>query len=257
MRCLIDIIQPNWPAPAQIKAYVTSRAGGLSAPPYQSFNLAQHVGDNTSHVTANRTLLQEQLDLPSKPIWLNQVHGTHVIHISEDYLATFQANARTPEFAPECDGSLTALENVVCTVLTADCLPLLFTNKQGTQVAAVHAGWRGLGAGIIEQTLALFHCEPADILVWLGPAIGATKFEVGQDVYKFFIAKNPQDSKAFNIEGKKWLADIYQLAKLRLNRAGVTDIFGGEECTFTDPRFFSYRRDGVTGRMASLIWIAS
>lgn len=241
---------PTWSAPPCIKAVTTLRTNpnGHSQPPYNNFNLATTVGDDPKAVLQNRQQLQAELNLLHEPAWIKQVHGTHVV----------RADALEENF-PEADASWTHATNVPCTVLTADCLPLLLCHRQGLQVAAIHAGWRGLGAGIIEATLDLLEGPYQDWLVWLGPAIGPTIFEVGEEVYELFTRFDSEAHLAFKQTApNKWLADIYLLARQRLLRYGVTHIYGGEYCTYTDAgRFYSYRRDGEkTGRMASLIWIA-
>ncbi|WP_261857804.1 peptidoglycan editing factor PgeF [Photobacterium sanguinicancri] len=238
-------IIPDWPAPTNVKAISTTRVGGTSVAPYQSFNLGLHVGDDPLAVCHHRDSLQQQLQLPSSPAWLNQTHSTTVLTLTKPLLEVVDA-----------DGSYTQQSGIACTVMTADCLPVLLCDKAGTQVAAVHAGWRGLVDGIIEQALALFNAPSSDILVWLGPAIGPQQFEVGEEVRQQFMAVLPEAECAFTAHGEKWLADIYQLARQRLCHSGITHIYGGEHCTVTESdTFFSYRRDGVTGRQASLIWI--
>ena len=238
-------IVPEWPAPAHVKAISTTRVGGTSVAPYQSFNLGLHVGDDPQSVCHHRDSLQQQLRLSSSPAWLNQVHSTRVLTLTKPLLE-----------AVDADGSYTQQPGIACTVMTADCLPVLLCDKAGTQVAAVHAGWRGLVDGIIEQALALFDAPSGEILAWLGPAIGPQQFEVGEEVRQQFMAVLPEAECAFTAHGEKWLADIYQLAHQRLCHSGITHIYGGEHCTVTESEtFFSYRRDGITGRQASLIWI--
>jgi len=243
------LIEPDWPAPANVKALQTTRLGGVSLGSFKSLNLGGHVADNELHVEQNRRRLAEHL--PSLPLWLQQVHGTAVVN-------EFQALNQ-----PEADGAYTKEINQVCAVMTADCLPVLFCNESGTQVAAVHAGWRGLAAGILEKTLNTFDCKNEAILVWLGPAIGPNAFEVGLPVYDAFCQGQAEALDCFKKlknEGgggeDKWHADLYSLARLRLKKAGIQQIYGGEECTFTNAEhFFSYRRDGETGRMATCIWL--
>jgi polyphenol oxidase len=237
-------IQPTWPAPPQIKAYTTLRDGGVSQPPYHSFNLAFHVEDNSDHVTANRKQLINLLHLPSEPIWINQVHGTTMVEASPD------------NKGEDADASFTTAKNQICAIMTADCLPILCCNKQGNYVSALHAGWRGLAGGIIGKNLQ--QVAGPDLLVWLGPAIGPGHFEVGQEVYEIFTTQRNQHQSAFTrYTDKTWLANIYELARLQLINLGITHIYGGDYCTYAQPEyFFSYRRDkGKTGRMASLIWI--
>lgn len=239
-------IQPKWPAPTKIKAYTTLRTGGVSQSPYDEFNLAEHVSDTPEHVRTNREILKKNLKLPSDPIWIQQTHSTIVVEA-------------TPENINKvADASYTDKSNRICTILTADCLPILVCNRKGTHVAAIHAGWRGLANGIIETTLDTLHLPNEELLVWLGPAISAANYEVGHEVRDHFIAEQPEARDAFSPSAnQRWLANLYALARLRLLKLGATAIYGGDYCTFTDPkRFFSYRRDGQnTGRMASLIWI--
>ncbi|MDB6096030.1 MAG: yfiH [Francisellaceae bacterium] len=248
----MDYIQANWPAPSHIKAYCTRRDKGQSLGPYTSFNLALHVGDDAGSVLLNREKLKKDLNLPTEALWLNQVHGTNVVNLNDNYVHENRE-------AIKADASLSFEKNLVCAVLTADCLPLLICDKKGSFVAAVHAGWRGLCSGIIEQTLSYWKKPPQDLLVWLGPAIGAKEFEVGVDVYNAFKADNLNNLKGFKqqaLNPKKYLMDIYEIARIKLKKYGVENIYGGEYCTFTNAQdFYSYRRDGVTGRMASLIWI--
>lgn len=241
----IGWIAPDWPAPASIRAGTTTRQGGVSQPPYMGLNLAGYVGDQPEAVAENRRRLRQQLALPGEPRWLQQVHGVAVVE------------AATVVGTPAADASFTRLPNTVCAVMTADCLPLLLCNRQGSVVAATHAGWRGLLDGVIEETVVSMGGAAADLLVWLGPAIGPAAFEVGDEVRDAFIARHADARQAFRpLAAGHWLADIYQLARQRLNKLGVTAVYGGDCCTYNDAeRFYSYRRDGVTGRMASLIWI--
>jgi len=240
------MIYPDWPAPDNIKAFSTTRQGGFSLPPYDSLNLGDHVGDELHTVIKNRESLLIQAGLPESPRWLKQVHGTTV-----SFASSWQQG-------DEADAIVSETSNQVCSIMTADCLPILLCDQQGNKVAAIHAGWRGLAAGIIEKTLAHFNCPSQDIMAWLGPAIGPTQFEVGSDVFTEFTAQSRHPHLAFQqTDSDHYLADIYLLAKQRLNASGVTDVYGGEHCTVSDSsRFFSYRRDGITGRMASMIWIA-
>jgi polyphenol oxidase len=238
-----DLIIPNWPAPAKVKALQTTRIGGISLSPYNSLNLGSHVNDDPIHVAHNRQLLSQFL--PSEPVWLNQVHGINVV------------DAAQTECVPDADASYTNRKNVVCVIMTADCLPILVCDTAGTVVASIHAGWRSLCDGVIEATIAKMSVNPSDLMAWLGPAIGPNAFEVGGEVREQFMAKDAKSKVAFKKHGDKYLADIYKIATQRLNNLGVTQIYGGGECTFTDEkRFFSFRRDGATGRMATLIWLA-
>ncbi|POC27280.1 multi-copper polyphenol oxidoreductase [Vibrio vulnificus] len=236
------MIIPNWPAPKNVKALSSTRQGGYSTGVYAGLNLGTHVGDDFSIVMRNRQWLAEQAQMPSAPIWLNQTHSTTVI----------EATGPT-EVILDADGVFTHSSDVVCSAMTADCLPVLITNTSGTQVAAVHAGWRGLAGGIVEEALRHFS---QDVLIWLGPAIGPQAFEVGDDVVEAFCQQHPQAVSAFSAHTtpNKWLADMDQLARIRLSSIGVEAIYSSELCTYQDLRFYSYRREGVTGRQASFIW---
>ncbi len=239
-------ITPNWSAPANVRAVCTTRHGGVSEAPFNSLNLGDHVGDNLYAVERNRAIVGEVLTLPTEPVWLQQIHGVEVCRVD------------TAACYPQADASVALGKNQVCVVMTADCLPVLFCDKAGTRVAAAHAGWRGLEAGVLERTVTALQCDPGDIMAWLGPAIGATAFEVGDEVRAAFMQHDAQAALAFSTTAQqgKWLADIYLLARQRLQAVGVTAISGGDYCTYSDAeRFFSYRRDGQTGRMASLIWM--
>lgn len=241
-------IEPDWPAPGNVRALSTTRDGGLSEGVFAGLNLGAHVGDEPARVEANRARLQQAAQIPGPLSWLNQVHGTAVHRVGSDY-----------ERAPDADAACAQQAGQACIVMTADCLPVLFCDRAGTVVAAAHAGWRGLKEGVLEASIAAMGCEPGEILAWLGPAIGPTAFEVGGEVREAFMAEQAEAAAAFvpSVNEGKWLADIYQLARLRLARAGVNAVYGGEFCTFGDgDQFYSYRRDGQTGRMASLIWLA-
>lgn len=240
-------LEADWPAPDFIKAGITLRQGGVSIAPYNSFNLATHVGDELAAVNENRAILNASLNLSAEPQWLEQIHSTEAVLLPNE------------ERIPKADASYTSNKNVVCAVMTADCLPLLITNKQGSCVAAIHAGWRGLCDGIIETTIKKLPVKPEILMVWLGPAIGADAYEVGEEVYDAFTKYNEEAKQAFTpVSEGHWLFDIYHLARLRLNALGVTQIYGGDHCSLSEKEYFySYRRDGVTGRMASLIWIES
>lgn len=242
---MLNLITPDWPAPKNVKAFTTTRLGGVSQAPYDSFNLAIDISNDPENIIRNRALLKECLHLPAEPVWIKQVHGTQVIQ------------ADSPPTDRTADASFTHQSNIVCAITTADCLPLLVTNRSGSCAAAIHAGWRGLAAGVIEVTLKKLALSSNDLLIWLGPAIGPAAFEVGDEVYQQFIAHDSQAKQAFKRnENDRWLANIYLLAKQRLTEHGVTNIFGGDFCTYTDKnRFYSYRRDKQTGRMASLIWL--
>ncbi len=241
----MELILPDWPAPQRVRACSTTRLGGVSAGVYASLNLGDHVGDDPAHVARNRALLGESLGLAAAPIWLRQVHGCKILA------------ADAPSLERTGDGALATSAGAVCVVMTADCLPLLICDDLGTRVAAVHAGWRGLADGVIESAVAAMGIAAERLLVWLGPAIGPDAFEVREDVRARFLAQDSAATAAFRPRGDRWLADLAGLARLRLARLGVRRIYGGGICTFSQPRrFFSYRRDGVSGRMASLIWLA-
>ena len=216
----------------------------MSQGAYQSMNLADHVDDDLECVKKNREILSAALNI-KQPVWLQQVHGVNVV------------DALTAEHHCKADAVFSNQVGEVCNVLTADCLPLLFCNKQGSAVAAAHAGWRGLAEGVIEATVDAMQQSNQDIMVWLGPAIGPEKFEVGRDVHDAFVKKDEKSANAFvRLDKEHYLADIYHLARLRLNRMGIEHIYGGGLCTFSDEeKFYSFRKNPVTGRMASLIWI--
>ncbi|MBI5918310.1 MAG: peptidoglycan editing factor PgeF [Nitrosomonadales bacterium] len=236
---------PDWPAPANVRALQTTRLGGVSVAPYCSFNLGDHVGDAPLAVARNRQSLSSLL--PSEPLWLKQVHGVVVV------------DAARSGCLPQADASFSARPGAVCVVMTADCLPVLLCDAAGTVVGAVHAGWRGLCDGVIEATVARMGVPPGSLMAWLGPAISQAAFEVGDEVRAAFLAKRPEAATAF-VPGAsgKWFADIWQLARLRLNALEVANVYGGGLCTYQDvERFYSYRRDGVTGRMGSFIWLES
>lgn len=242
----LELIIPDWPAPEAVSACTTTRGGGFSRGPWSQLNLADHVGDDATAVSRNRELLGQRLALRSEPVWLQQVHGCDV------------CKAEDAENHPVSDASISSNPGVVCAVLTADCLPILLCDESGTHVGAIHAGWRGLAAGVIERTIEALPVSAGKILAWMGPAIGPDMFEVGDDVFEVFVRHDRQARNAFKKHGDKWLCDIYLLAKQRLTNVGVDKIYGGGLCTCSDhSRFYSYRRDGVTGRMASLIWINS
>ena len=236
---------PDWPAPASVRAAVTTRAGGVSSGPWASFNLALHVGDDPAAVAENRRRLRAVLDLPSEPSWLQQVHGHEV--------------ARLPGPLPDAaDAAVAFGRGAVCAVLVADCLPVFLASRDGDRVGVAHAGWRGLAAGVIEATVVALGCDPARLVAWLGPAIGPQAFEVGEEVLSAFTAGDPAAAKHFQAgRAGHWLADLPALARRRLMECGVGSVHGGGNCTVSDPaRFYSYRRDGATGRMAALTWLA-
>lgn len=243
MSLLEHCIIPDWPAPRQVRSLQTTRLGGRSIAPYHSLNLGSHVGDAPLAVARNRMLLNTLL--PSEPVWLEQVHGTTV------------ANADRADCRPQADACIARHRSAVCVVMTADCLPVLLCDTQGGVVGVAHAGWKGLAAGVIEATVQAMDIAPQNMMVWLGPAIGHESFEVGDDVRDIFMRSDPQSATAFTTgDPGKWFADMYWLARLRLNALGIRQIYGGDFCTYQDSeRFFSYRRDGVTGRMGTFVWI--
>jgi YfiH family protein len=236
---------PDWPAPASVRATVTTRAGGVSSGPWDSLNLANHVGDDPAAVAENRRRLRVALDLPSEPAWLEQVHGREV--------------ARLPGTLPDtADAAVAFTHGPVCAVLVADCLPVFLASIDGDRVGVAHAGWRGLATGVVEATVVALGCDPARLIAWLGPAIGPQAFEVGEEVRAAFMAGDPAAAIHFHPgRAGRWLADLAGLARRRLMQCGVASVHGGGACTVSDrARFYSYRRDGVTGRMAALAWLA-
>jgi len=239
----VNYILPEWPAPPGVWALSTTRQGGASGAPWRSFNLGDHVGDDPRAVAANRALLRREL--PADPVWLAQVHGIRCV----------DAAGAAPGTA--ADASFTRQRGVVCAVLTADCLPVLLCDERATVVGIAHAGWRGLATGVIEATVAAMGEPGMCLMAWLGPAIGPRAFEVGGEVRDLFIGHDAQAANAFVATANgKWLCDIHQLARLRLDALGIRRVAGADFCTFEDAdRHFSYRRDGTTGRMASLIWL--
>jgi len=242
----IGWIEPDWPVPGHVRVVSTLRAGGVSEGAYASLNLAAHVGDREAAVTANRLLLREAAHLPAEPLWLEQVHGTDV------------ARHGDASFIPRADASVAFAPGAVCAVMTADCLPVVLTDRTGSRVGVAHAGWRGLLGGVLQATIAELGVAPGQLLAWLGPAIGPEAFEVGAEVRAGYLAAVPDCGACFtpNATGR-YLADLYGLARRVLDRAGVGSVYGGGWCTLREPeRFFSYRRDGVTGRMATLAWLA-
>ncbi len=243
-------ILPNWPAPASVRACVSTRLGpGVSAAPFDRFNLGSRCGDAMDAVNANRAALAQALDLPTNPVWLHQVHGTDVATV----VAQHGENGE-----PCADAAVTRSRGTVLAILTADCLPIFFASDDGAEIAAAHAGWRGLCAGIIEQTVAAMTASPANIAAWLGPAIGPQAYEVDALVRDSFVNRDADAAAAFQpVRSGHWLCDLYALARLHLQRLGITQISGGDLCSFRDAqRFYSYRRDGAnSGRLASLIWL--
>jgi YfiH family protein len=244
-----DWIVPDWPAAANVRAFITTRSGGVSTGPHASFNLGLRADDDPRAVAQNRALLQRHL--PQPPTWLRQMHGTRVVDADAvDAAATD---------GPQADASVARNANTVCAIMIADCLPVLFATRDGSRVAAAHAGWRGLAGGVIANTVHALCNDggnPADLMAYIGPGIGPAAFEVGADVYDAFTANDSGAGAAFVPHAPhKWLADLPLLAQRALARAGVTQVYGGGLCTYSDPaRFYSYRRDGITGRMAAFIW---
>lgn len=239
-------IVPDWPAPPQVRAWVSTRAGGVSEGGYASLNLAAHVGDRGEHVRENRRRLRAAQALPSEPCWLTQRHTARVLDLDEP-----GAQGRA------ADAAVSGRSGVVCAVLTADCLPVLLTDSAGRRVAAAHAGWRGLAAGVLEAAAAAIGRPGADLLAWIGPGIGAGAYEVGEEVRAAFVSGAPAAAGGFERgRGDRWYADLEWLARFRLAAAGVERVYGGGFCTYTDrARFFSHRREAPCGRMAALIWL--
>jgi YfiH family protein len=240
-----DWIVPDWPAPPNVRAFITTRAGGVSRGPYAGLNLGRSTGDDDDAIDANRAVVRAAL--PDDPRWLHQVHGARVVA------------AESIVNRPQADASFARERGTVCAIQVADCMPVLFADTGGAVVAAAHAGWRGLAAGVLENTIgAMRECgaHATDVVAYLGPAIGPDAFEVGDDVYEAFTRRERSSAAAFRRKPDgKWLADLFMLARASLERSGVTKIYGGGLCTYSDPeRFYSYRRDKVTGRMASFIW---
>lgn len=249
------MLKPDWPLPKNVAIAFTDRHGGYSLPPYDSLNLGLHVGDDPKRVKANREQLVCALNLPSEPLWLEQVHGVEVLSFSDIALIP-----KNDQQVPIADGSYTNQFGQVCAVMTADCLPILFCDKQGQQIAAVHAGWRGLCSGIIEQAVKRFSVPASELIACLGPSIGPNMFEVGAEVKSAFVAQQMTAASCFIAKAgadDKYLADIVGLAKQRLAMLGVACIYSVDECTMSNHNYFSYRREKQTGRMASLIWLKS
>ncbi|VAW80751.1 FIG00003370: Multicopper polyphenol oxidase [hydrothermal vent metagenome] len=248
------MIRPDWPAPASVQAATTTRCEGISAGSWASLNLADHVGDEAQAVQENRNILYRMLGLPAEPEWMRQVHGNRVVEVRAGEKHAGSGSQIKPQ---EADASVARAPDRVSVVLTADCLPALFCDLAGRCVASAHAGWRGLASGVLEATVQAMRVDPGELLVWLGPAIGPQAFEVGDEVRAVFVEQHPQAAEAF-VPGprQRLLADLYQLARIRLSAIGVQAVYGGDRCTFSEAdTFYSYRRDGTTGRMASLIWL--
>lgn len=235
-------IVPDWPVPLNVKAISTTRQGGVSQPPFDALNLGDHVGDYKTHVIRNRQIIMQQCQLPSEPLWMSQVHGNVV--------------DRTTYFC-QADARYTNQKGMVCAIMTADCLPVLLCDSRGHEIAAVHAGWRELASGVIEQAVANFNASADQMYAWLGPAIGSKHFEVGHDVVTQFDQHHEKIGNAFQqTSNHKWCMDMVAIAQAKLSDCGVKRIYGGHWCTWqNEQQFFSYRRDSVTGRMATLIWL--
>ncbi len=241
----LEFIQPDWPAPDNVHAGTTTRTGGVSLPPFDTFNLAGHVGDNPTAVEENRMLFKQALNLFNEPNWLTQTHSNRVINLDINQ-------------SREADGGYTNEKNVICSVLTADCLPILLCNEAGTEIAAIHGGWRGLADGIIENALKYFTTPRKQLMAWFGPAISWNKFEVDDPVRRVFMHNNIESADAFNpSKPGHWFLDLIKLARIQLGELGITHTYGGQHCTFQEnDRFFSYRRATETGRIATFIWIS-
>ena len=242
----LPLIVPDWPAPANVRAAMTTRVGGFSRGPFESFNLGQQTEDDPDAVAGNRRRLKARFGLEREPAWLHQVHGKDIVR------------ADAVSEPPAADASWTDQPGAACVVLVADCLPVLFCDRAGTRVAAAHGGWRGLASGILETTVAAMDTEPGELLAWLGAAIGPEMFEVGPEVRKAFVERWPETAAAFRAgNGDRQLCDIYAIARIQLHALGVDAVYGGEHCTVSQPdTFYSFRRDGLTGRMAGLAWLA-
>jgi YfiH family protein len=272
---MVDWITPDWPAPANVKAAATLRTRGVSEGAFSSLNLGSHVGDDPAAVAENRRLLKAALKLPAEPTWLNQVHGIAVADASEAVAASSKAadldsstvadassmSARAegamPTEPPTADASVALRRGAVCVVMTADCLPVLFCDRAGSRVGAAHAGWRGLAGGVLGATIKSLDVPPSQLMAWLGPAIEQAAFEVGDEVREAFLKLSPENASAFEQNPRgRWQADLYQLARNELMRLGITAIHGGGfECFADSKRFFSYRRESRTGRIATLVWL--
>ena len=246
VRAPIGVLVPQWPAPATVHAAFTLRTGGVSTAGFESLNVGMHVGDAPDAVAENRRRVRVQLDLPQEPAWIEQVHGVEVYDIDT-----------TAQSAPRADAVIARSAGRICAVQVADCVPVLFAARNGAAVAAAHAGWRGLAAGVLEATVTRLGIDPGRLMAWLGPAIGPAHFEVGEEVRAAFVEKDRAAAHAFTANARgRWQCDLRALARQRLSRLGIAAVFGGGWCTFADrERFFSHRRDGPCGRMAALVWL--
>lgn len=240
----LSFLRPDWPVPSNVFAASTLRVGGVSKGVFESLNLGRAVGDDLNAVLENRRRLAAALRLPSEPCWLRQVHGDRVVEARQDLQL-------------EADAAVARSANVVCAIMTADCLPVLFASREGDRVAAAHAGWRGLAAGILDNTVGSLSLPGSELIAWLGPAIGPNAFEVGEEVRLAFTARDAAAAAAFKANARgRWQCDLYMLARQNLAQLGVQAVYGGGYCTYDDAeRFFSYRRDGQCGRMATLVWM--
>lgn len=251
-------IRPDWPAPTHVGAASTTRAGGVSPAPFDSLNLGATAGDDPDNVAANRRRLREALGLPGEPAWLRQVHGSRVVKL-ENFPSLENEGAETGgDEMPEADATWTDRPGVVCAILSADCLPILLCDDKGTRVGAVHGGWRGLADGVLPNAIEAMGGKPASLHAWLGPAIGPQRFEIGPEVRQRLMGGGRAPAEAFRPSDRRdhWLCDLYAVARHQLATAGLESVHGGGFCTVTErDRFFSYRRDGRTGRMATIIWM--
>jgi YfiH family protein len=242
-KIIMNHIQAQWPAPANIRAITTTRSGGVSQADYAAFNLGAHVGDDQQHVMANRQLLRDSLQLPNEPIWLEQTHSTRCVNVD------------IPNFDCNADAAITRQKHQVLAIMTADCLPILLCNRQGTEIAAIHAGWRGLAQGIVDNTLSELQSKPDDCLAWIGPAICGQCYATGAEVLEQFVSRYPFADQAFIRQDQQWFADLPKLAELILQGHGISSVYPSHLCTFeTNSQFYSYRRAAQTGRIATLIW---
>jgi polyphenol oxidase len=248
----LEIMTPEWPAARNVRAAFTLRGGGVSTPPFDTLNLGAHVGDAPGAVRENRRRACAHMELPDEPAWIEQVHGSEVLELD-----SLPAGAAGSARLPAADAVVARHAGRVCVIQVADCLPVLFAARDGSAVAAAHAGWRGLAAGVLEATVRRLGEEPRRLIAWLGPAIGARHFEVGAEVRAAFLARDTGAAAAFSANARgRWQCDLAALARRQLAALGMSAVCGGEWCTYADPaRFFSYRRDGQCGRMAALIWL--
>jgi YfiH family protein len=236
---------PDWPAPANVRAWQTVRAGGVSGGSYSGLNLATHVGDSPAAVRENRARLSDQLGLPTTPAYLEQIHGHRIVDLDSHW-------------SGPADAAIAGANGQVAAVMTADCLPVLLCDRDGTRVGAAHAGWRGLAAGVLPAAIKALGCEPSAAIAWLGPAIAQAAYEVGDEVRDIFVSNDAKTASAFEANSRgRWQADLYALAKASLASVGVIAVYGGQHCTYAEAeQFFSHRREAPCGRMVSLIWLS-